>query len=67
MKSALLLALAATAMSLPDSHTLHQKRDAYHTTRYTKRAAVSGNTNIPFEIALKQRNVEAAEAKLYDM
>lgn len=69
MKSALILAsLAAGALALPsDTHTVHQRRNYVQDARFEKRSSVAANAKIPFQIALKQSNLQEAEDKLYDM
>ncbi|KAJ6789960.1 hypothetical protein PWT90_05805 [Aphanocladium album] len=69
MKTTLLIAsLAAGALALPsDTHTVHQRRNLVQDARFEKRSAVAAQAKIPFEIALKQGNLQAAERKLYDI
>ncbi|KAM3503318.1 hypothetical protein MY11210_008771 [Beauveria gryllotalpidicola] len=69
MKSTLLIAsLTAGTLALPsDTYTVHQRRNLVHDARFEKRSAVDANSKIPFEIALKQGNLQEAEDKLYDI
>lgn len=69
MKTTFLIAsLVAGALALPsDTHSVHQRRNLVQDVRFEKRSAVASDTPIPFEIALKQGNLQAAEDKLYDM
>ncbi|KAM3446780.1 hypothetical protein MY3296_009354 [Beauveria thailandica] len=69
MKTTLLIAsLAAGTLALPsDTYTVHQRRNLVYDARFEKRSAVDADSKIPFEIALKQGNLQEAEDKLYDM
>ncbi|KGQ06545.1 Tripeptidyl-peptidase sed1 [Beauveria bassiana D1-5] len=69
MKTTLLIAsLAAGTLAFPsDTYTVHQRRNLVYDARFEKRSAVDADSKIPFEIALKQGNLQEAEDKLYDM
>ncbi|TQV94424.1 alkaline serine protease AorO [Cordyceps javanica] len=69
MKSTFLIAsLAAGAIALPsDIHTVHQRRSPMQNARFERRSTVNADTKIPFQIALKQNQLQQAEDQLYDM
>lgn len=64
----LLSSIVAGAIGAPltDDHVVHEKRDSFATTKYTKRA-VDANQKIPVRIALKQKNLDKGDQLLMDV
>lgn len=57
----------ATALTVPDTHVVHERRDANGAGGLRKRSRPDENLLLPMRIGLKQRNVEQATQWLMDV
>jgi tripeptidyl-peptidase-1 len=62
------LALAASveALTIPNSHVVHEKRDSAPRA-WVKRGVISSRTTLPMRIGLKQRDLHLGEEFLLDV